>query len=301
MKVDISTLNADRGRFARICVELDQTQAVVGTVCLEGHWYKVEYEGLQVICTKCGCYGHRSRECTGQTPVVAAVVAAKQTTPNPNEVVKQTTPRPKEVEAPTSTETATIEQGELNPTVVVDGSCPSVDLLVESSASMGNNEKIEETRAVIPVNQLRENFEILGDWMVVSKRKKKPGVNQGPKKVHGNKGANNGFIPDNNELRKSKGFDISKTIKTGPHKFAMGKATHFDANPKKNIKRRLRPGEGERFFGLSIGASSSRGPSSTSMLPYADGDLNAMVFGENNQADDAAGEYLQRIWSSRAP
>ncbi|XP_057456177.1 uncharacterized protein LOC130747298 [Lotus japonicus] len=68
IKVDMTTLSGDRGRFARICVELDLTKAVIGRICIEDFWYKVEYEGLHVICTRCGCYGHRSKECKGAPP-----------------------------------------------------------------------------------------------------------------------------------------------------------------------------------------------------------------------------------------
>lgn len=35
IKVDMNTLRADRGRFARICVELDLTEAVVGKLFFE--------------------------------------------------------------------------------------------------------------------------------------------------------------------------------------------------------------------------------------------------------------------------
>ncbi|XP_057441890.1 uncharacterized protein LOC130733681 [Lotus japonicus] len=66
IRLDRNTLRADRGRFARICVELDLDKPVVGKICLEDYWYKIEYEGLHVICTKCGCYGHRACECKVQ-------------------------------------------------------------------------------------------------------------------------------------------------------------------------------------------------------------------------------------------
>lgn len=61
VKVDNNTLKVERGKFARICVEIDLTQPVVGKVWLNGHWYKVEYEGLHLICASCGCYGHLVR------------------------------------------------------------------------------------------------------------------------------------------------------------------------------------------------------------------------------------------------
>lgn len=57
IKVDEHTLSVERGWFARIYVEIDLNQHVVG-VKVRGNWYKVEYEGLHVICNDCGYYGH---------------------------------------------------------------------------------------------------------------------------------------------------------------------------------------------------------------------------------------------------
>jgi len=37
---------------------------VLRKVCIWGHWYKVEYEGLHIICGNYGCYGHHGRSCT---------------------------------------------------------------------------------------------------------------------------------------------------------------------------------------------------------------------------------------------
>jgi hypothetical protein len=64
IKVDNNTLKVERGRFARICVEIDLTLPVVGKVNVNGHWYKVQYEGLHIICGNCGCYGHHTRDCS---------------------------------------------------------------------------------------------------------------------------------------------------------------------------------------------------------------------------------------------
>ncbi|XP_020231527.1 uncharacterized protein LOC109812068 [Cajanus cajan] len=63
IKVDLNTLNMNRGRFARVCVEIDLNSPVVGKFCLNDRWHKVEYEGLHLLCTGCGCYGHLIREC----------------------------------------------------------------------------------------------------------------------------------------------------------------------------------------------------------------------------------------------
>ncbi|KAL9403972.1 hypothetical protein Peur_000944 [Populus x canadensis] len=53
-KPDMNTLNVERGRFARICG---------GKIWVRDHWYKVEYEGLHIICGKCGCCDHLGRDC----------------------------------------------------------------------------------------------------------------------------------------------------------------------------------------------------------------------------------------------
>lgn len=64
LKVDYDTKFACRGRFARLCVELDLTQPLLGIIYVEGDGHKVEYEGLDVICFKCGMYGHRKDTCS---------------------------------------------------------------------------------------------------------------------------------------------------------------------------------------------------------------------------------------------
>ncbi|KAK7278762.1 hypothetical protein RJT34_23798 [Clitoria ternatea] len=62
-KVDMRTLQMERGRFARVCVEVDLDKPVVGKFCLRNIWYKIEYEGLHLLCSSCGRYGHLLRQC----------------------------------------------------------------------------------------------------------------------------------------------------------------------------------------------------------------------------------------------
>lgn len=55
-------LNVEHRRFAQVCVEIDLTQStVVHKIWLKGHWYRVEYEGVHLICSECGRYGHLAR------------------------------------------------------------------------------------------------------------------------------------------------------------------------------------------------------------------------------------------------
>lgn len=87
IKVDTNTLKVQRGRFARICVEIDLNQPVVGKVWVDGFWYKVSYEGLHIICSNCGCYGHLGRNCKSPPSIP---------TPPPPEQPKE--PKPAEEE-----------------------------------------------------------------------------------------------------------------------------------------------------------------------------------------------------------
>jgi hypothetical protein len=64
VKVDIHTLDASRGKFARVCIEIDLDKPVVGKVWFRDFWYHVEYEGLHVMCKSCGIYGHVARNCS---------------------------------------------------------------------------------------------------------------------------------------------------------------------------------------------------------------------------------------------
>ncbi|XP_057452894.1 uncharacterized protein LOC130744752 [Lotus japonicus] len=197
IKVDRNTLKADRGRFARICVELDLTQAVVGKVCIENYWYNIEYEGLHVICTKCGCYGHRTRECSATIP-----------TEVPEEPVQQVQ---EQSQGNPSQEAAAIVHGEGTLTDTEKGNEISMDTTPNAGVISGDKNGQDPGRVASAekvVANLGENFEIFGEWMTVVKKKKKP-----PPKPQENKKeetrvptkeTNNGKLMPHNGLRKSR-------------------------------------------------------------------------------------------------
>ncbi|XVE62927.1 hypothetical protein DITRI_Ditri06bG0158500 [Diplodiscus trichospermus] len=54
LKVDSNTRFASRGKSARICVELDLHKPLVPKICVDGKWQTIEYEGLNLVCFKCG-------------------------------------------------------------------------------------------------------------------------------------------------------------------------------------------------------------------------------------------------------
>ncbi|RZB75177.1 hypothetical protein D0Y65_033878 [Glycine soja] len=73
IKVDANTLDVKRGKFARVCVEVDTNKPMIGKVWMRGHWYMMEYEGLNCICSDCGCFGHFSHECMSPKPMKVVV------------------------------------------------------------------------------------------------------------------------------------------------------------------------------------------------------------------------------------
>ncbi|KAK2636452.1 hypothetical protein Ddye_031244 [Dipteronia dyeriana] len=62
-KVDPITESQARGRFTRICVVIDITKPLKGSIDIEDRTIKVEYENLGLICFKCGRIGHSKDLC----------------------------------------------------------------------------------------------------------------------------------------------------------------------------------------------------------------------------------------------
>lgn len=83
IKVDLTTLNFERARFARICVEVNLKKPLKGTVMVNGERYYVSYEGLSAICSKCGLYGHVVHTCphVSQTKVAAVIPSNENASP----------------------------------------------------------------------------------------------------------------------------------------------------------------------------------------------------------------------------
>ncbi|XP_061363867.1 uncharacterized protein LOC133307381 [Gastrolobium bilobum] len=54
----------DRGRFARICVEIDLGKSLLSKFRIGQRQLYIGYEGLYLICFLCGQYGHRRDQCS---------------------------------------------------------------------------------------------------------------------------------------------------------------------------------------------------------------------------------------------
>lgn len=59
VSMDMTITDIARGRFFRVCVELDLSRPLIPRLMIMGRVVQVEYEGLPKICFHCGLYGHR--------------------------------------------------------------------------------------------------------------------------------------------------------------------------------------------------------------------------------------------------
>lgn len=62
-RIDHNTALAQRGQFTRLSVELDLTKPLLSKFWLRGKVWKIQYEGLRMICFKCGKIGHQEERC----------------------------------------------------------------------------------------------------------------------------------------------------------------------------------------------------------------------------------------------
>ncbi|XP_025625692.1 uncharacterized protein [Arachis hypogaea] len=66
IKVDLATKLAERGRYARVCVQINLGLPVIKHIIVEGVTHVVEYESLNLICNSCAHYGHDMAQCLGR-------------------------------------------------------------------------------------------------------------------------------------------------------------------------------------------------------------------------------------------
>lgn len=66
VKVDQTTSLTTRGQYARLCVEVDLNKPLLAMFELKGHIYRIEYEGLHLLCMACGKFGHHRDHCKEQ-------------------------------------------------------------------------------------------------------------------------------------------------------------------------------------------------------------------------------------------
>ncbi|CAN1176766.1 hypothetical protein LINPERHAP2_LOCUS32719 [Linum perenne] len=68
VRMDLATSEGARGRYARLCMEVDVTKPLLGKYMIEDKELFIEYESLANICFSCGVYGHKEELCLLKTP-----------------------------------------------------------------------------------------------------------------------------------------------------------------------------------------------------------------------------------------
>ncbi|CAN1177318.1 hypothetical protein LINPERHAP2_LOCUS33037 [Linum perenne] len=83
VKIDAPTLNTNRGKFARIAVEINMDEPLAQVIELDGAWKKVEYENISALCFECSKVGHEagSFPLPGNLTPEALVVSSSQSPP----------------------------------------------------------------------------------------------------------------------------------------------------------------------------------------------------------------------------
>lgn len=64
VKVDKNTLSRERGKYVRLCIQVNLIKLMLVMFSIKGRYYKVEYEGLHLLCRLCGRFGHSTGGCT---------------------------------------------------------------------------------------------------------------------------------------------------------------------------------------------------------------------------------------------
>lgn len=63
LRIDNTTQATARGRFARVCIEIDLEKPVTASCRMRGKKWQIQYEGLHDLCFTCGKYGHKEIKC----------------------------------------------------------------------------------------------------------------------------------------------------------------------------------------------------------------------------------------------
>ena len=70
LKIDVVTSAVMRGRFARLCVQVNTTYPLPKRVKIGAFWQDIVYENLPMLCYRCSRIGHRENHCTEPSQVL---------------------------------------------------------------------------------------------------------------------------------------------------------------------------------------------------------------------------------------
>lgn len=68
IRIDDTTRATTKGKFARVCLEVDLRYPLMSHYRHRGKDLHIQYKGLQEICFRCGKYGHGEIHCAKPKP-----------------------------------------------------------------------------------------------------------------------------------------------------------------------------------------------------------------------------------------
>lgn len=144
VRIDKVTLAQTRGKFCRLCVEINLNEPLKPLITLNKKTYGVVYEGISTICFNCGVYGHVRDQCP--------YVSEDRTSTKNQDAAMMVTP---------------VDNTHPNDKV------PTMD--VDATTSLGS-QQVEKVPVIVcndrPISKNKENPDV-GPWMVMSYRNRK--------------------------------------------------------------------------------------------------------------------------------
>lgn len=61
--MDNVTSLVSKGKFARVCIEIDISKPLLSKFTLDWKLWPIVYEGIHLVCFNCGLYGYRQDQC----------------------------------------------------------------------------------------------------------------------------------------------------------------------------------------------------------------------------------------------
>ena len=154
LRVDTHTANEARGRFARLCVQIDVDKPLVIAVLIGKFEQPVCYEGIQKLCFSCGRIGHRKTNC----PYIIQPVLPEEVSKEEPVSCAKDTDRPCESHA-SEVPTMAVGQGlNVNGSVFEESQERTYGpwIVVEHKKNVQKNQRSGGSQAVIENSKLRQ-------------------------------------------------------------------------------------------------------------------------------------------------
>lgn len=85
IRIDRNTPQAQRGKFTRLSVEIDLSKLLLSKFWLRWKIWRIQYDGIRMVCYTCGVFGHNEDDCPKlQPPIQCESVALNEKIQNIN-------------------------------------------------------------------------------------------------------------------------------------------------------------------------------------------------------------------------